>query len=60
MESDADYFARRAQQQRDAALNAAHPAAHSAHIELANRYEELALAIESHEVKGSRTVELVQ
>jgi len=60
MEGDAAYFARRAEQQREAALKAVHPAARTAHIELANRYEELALAIGSHDARCSREVELAQ
>lgn len=49
VEGDAAYFARRAKEERDAALTAAHPAARAAHVVLANRYEEFALAIDAHE-----------
>ena len=45
MEGDAAYFARRASQEREAALKAAHPSARQAHLELAGRYDDLAQSI---------------
>ena len=45
MEGDAEYFSRRAQQEREAAMKAAHPSAREAHVSLAKRYEDLAGAI---------------
>ena len=48
MEGDQLYFCRRAQEEREAAMKAAHPTARLAHIDLAERYEELATAIASH------------
>lgn len=49
MEGDAVYFARRAAQEREAALKAAHPSARDAHLELAGRYDDLATAIAAGE-----------
>ena len=51
MKSDAAYFTRRATDERAAAGKAAHAAARQAHLELAGRYEELARAIRSHELR---------
>jgi hypothetical protein len=48
MEGDAVYFHRRASEEHDRAMAAAHPAARQAHLELSARYEELASAIVSH------------
>jgi hypothetical protein len=45
MEGDAAYFARRALQEREAALKAAHPTARQAHLQLAARYDDLAHSI---------------
>ena len=45
MEGDAVYFSRRASEERAAASHAVHQAARLAHLEMANRYEELAAAI---------------
>ena len=50
MEGDAVYFQRRAREEREAAMNADHPAAREAHLELAARYAELASAIASSEL----------
>lgn len=44
MEGDVEYLLRRAQQERDGALTAAHPKAREIHIELAQRFEEFARA----------------
>jgi hypothetical protein len=48
METDAAYFARRAREERTAAMKAPHPEARKAHLEMAGRYGELASAIETH------------
>lgn len=50
MESDSAYFARRAANERVAAMKAAHPTARQAHLELAKRYDELARAIAATEL----------
>ena len=50
MEGDAGYFARRAIEERDASSRAAHPNARDAHLEMAQRYEDLAGAIHSHQL----------
>jgi hypothetical protein len=50
MEGDAGYFARRAKEERDASSKAAHPSARQAHIEMAQRYEDLAGAIKTQEL----------
>jgi len=52
MQSDADYFRERASQQTEAASNAAHTKARTAHLELALRYELLANAIATHETSS--------
>lgn len=49
MESDSVYFGRRAQEERVAAMKAPHPVARQAHLELADRYHELSVAIQSSE-----------
>ena len=49
MEGDRAYFIRRAAEERAAALSAIHPDARRSHIEMAERYDELALAIGVHE-----------
>ena len=51
METDVDYFTRRAAEERRAAMKAAHPTAREAHLEMAERYAELAGAIEAHQVR---------
>ena len=48
MEADFTYFRRRAQEEREAAIKAPHPAARHAHIEMAERYDEFANAIAAH------------
>jgi hypothetical protein len=48
MEGDAVYFSRRANEERSAAMKAAHPNARQSHLELAARYDELASAIAAH------------
>ena len=45
MEGDYIYFSRRAQEERRAAMKAPHPTARQAHLELADRYDDLAGAI---------------
>ena len=47
MESDSQYFARRAAAEREAAMKATHPGARQAHLQLANRYDEMASATRS-------------
>ncbi len=49
MEPDRLYFARRAKEERAASETATHPQAKRAHVELAQRYEDLALAIAAEE-----------
>lgn len=49
MESDTNYFVRRAREERDAARKAEHPAARQSHIEMAERFEELTGAIKRHQ-----------
>ena len=48
-ESDRQYFSRRADEESAAAANAAHPTAKRAHLDLAQRYLDLAHAIDRHE-----------
>ncbi len=45
MESDVSYFRRRASEERSAALEARQTVAREAHLDLANRYEDLVRAI---------------
>lgn len=49
MEGDASYFARRAKEEREAAMKAAHPKAREAHLDMAHRYDDLADAIVSRD-----------
>jgi hypothetical protein len=49
MEGDAAYFSRRAQEERRAAMKAPHPHAREAHLELAERYRQLAVAIDAND-----------
>ena len=49
MNSDVEYFAGRASEERAAAAQATHPNARKAHLELADRYEDLATAIAARE-----------
>src|SRR4051794_35426537 len=44
MESDHDYFLRRAAEEREAAERTAHPVARQSHLDLADRYEDVAAA----------------
>lgn len=53
MESDRLYFFRRAEEERAAGAAAAGVEAREAHMELARRYDNLALAIEQHEARLS-------
>lgn len=46
MEGDSVYFSRRAQAERDAASKAADDTARNIHLEMAERYDDLAAAIE--------------
>src|SRR4051794_18470872 len=52
MEGDANYFSRRANEERIASMKAAHPKARSAHLEMAERYDEFATAIVSHALRA--------
>ncbi|HEX6072323.1 MAG TPA: hypothetical protein VFY95_04880 [Sphingomicrobium sp.] len=45
MENDAVYFSRRAEEERAAALQAANATARQAHLDMADRYDDLAAAI---------------
>lgn len=49
MEGDTAYLRRRALDERVAAIKAPHPRAREAHLELADRYEDLANAIRGRE-----------
>ena len=49
METDFAYFNRRAEEEREAAMRAPHPAARRSHVEMAGRYRELADAIQAHQ-----------
>ena len=49
MEGDGIYFGRRAGEERSAAMKARHPQARKAHLEMADRYADLATAIASRE-----------
>lgn len=49
MESDSIYFARRAGEEREAGMKAAHPAVRKIHLDMAGRYDELATAITTRE-----------
>jgi hypothetical protein len=49
MEGDSIYFGRRANEERIAAMKAPHPRARKAHLELADRYQDLASAIATRE-----------
>ena len=48
MEGDSTYFARRAHEERVAAMKAAHALARHPHLEMAERHDELANAIAAH------------
>jgi len=49
MESDTLYFSRRAHEEREAAIKAAHPSARQAHLDMAGRYDDLARAMSAHD-----------
>ena len=49
MESDVIYFGRRANEERRAAMQAAHPDVRQAHLEMAQRYDDLVTAIDARE-----------
>jgi len=51
MEGDVVYFGRRANEERIAAMKAPHPQARKAHLEMAERYADLATAIASREAR---------
>jgi hypothetical protein len=48
-EGDGIYFGRRASEERVAAMKSPHPQARKAHLEMANRYDDLATAISERE-----------
>lgn len=50
MEGDSLYFRRRAAEERTAAKEAPHPSAQRSHLDMAERYDEIADAIGSGEV----------
>ena len=56
-ESDASYFRRRAEEERAAAGKAASDEARQAHLEMSERYDELANSLEDHE--PARTLKIV-
>ena len=56
MEGDAAYFSRRAHEERRAADNAAHETARQLHLELADRYDEFAAAIEMRQREPAKLV----
>jgi hypothetical protein len=49
MKADFNYFRRRAQEEREAAMKASHPLARRAHRDMADRYAELSDAIAAHQ-----------
>ena len=49
MHGDANYFIRRANEERLAAMKAAHPSARQAHLKMAARYDELAGGIADYQ-----------
>ena len=50
MHGDANYFIRRANEERLAAMKAAHPSARLAHLKMAARYDELACGIVDYQL----------
>jgi hypothetical protein len=50
MEGDANYFIRRANEERVAAMKAAHQRARKVHLEMAERYSDMANAIAAHQL----------
>jgi hypothetical protein len=55
MEGDANYFIRRANEERQAAMRAAHPSARQAHLKMAARYDELAGGIAEYQLQSVQT-----
>ena len=49
MESDVIYFGRRAGEERRAAMQASHPSVRQAHLDMAQRYDDLVTAIKDRE-----------
>jgi hypothetical protein len=49
MEGDSNYFIRRANEERIAAMKAAHPRARNAHLEMAERYAQLARSLATYQ-----------
>jgi hypothetical protein len=56
MEGDIIYFGRRAQEERGAAMRAANPRARQAHLDMAERYDELVAAMTSHQQAPARSM----
>ena len=54
MEADLVYFSRRAAEEKAAAASADHPTARQAHLDLADRYEDLARTISEVRARGKR------
>jgi len=52
MEGDANYFIRRANEERLAAMKAVHPAARQAHLKMAERYDEMAGGIADYQLQS--------
>ena len=52
MEGDANYFIRRANEERLAAMKAAHPSARQAHLKMAERYDEMASGIAEYQLQS--------
>jgi len=55
MEGDSVYFRRRAEAERDAASKAANETARNIHLEMAERYDEMASAIAAREGYAAST-----
>jgi hypothetical protein len=55
MKGDANYFSRRANEERVAAMKAAHPSARRSHLEMAERYAELASAISAYQLSTAES-----
>jgi len=57
MTGDGDYFSRRAEEERTAAISAVHPNARQTHLDLARAYEDRARTLEAEERRsGMRLV----
>ena len=56
MEGDANYFIRRANEERLAAMRAAHPSARQAHLKMAELYDKLANGITEYQLQSVQSV----